>query len=112
MIYAWICRDEGVNWGIQNGLYLSRSKVKMFKHNDMKDLESLLEEVRKEDLRKKKALNRRFIVVEAIYQVNFGKTILFLVCLFVCFCSMFGYFCRSILRFLGLGHFTLEIEGL
>jgi hypothetical protein len=44
----------------------------------MKDLESLLEEVRKEDLRKKKALNRRFIVVEAIYQVNFGKTILFL----------------------------------
>jgi hypothetical protein len=35
----------------------------------MKDLKTLLEEVRKEDKRKKKPLNRRFIVVEAIYQV-------------------------------------------
>lgn len=82
----------------------------MFKHNDMKDLESLLEEVRKEDLRKKKALNRRFIVVEAIYQVNFGKIILFLVSFFLLFNIL--YFCRSILRSLGLRHFTLEIEGL
>ncbi|BBN03841.1 serine palmitoyltransferase [Marchantia polymorpha subsp. ruderalis] len=63
-----ILADEGVHWGIQNGLYLSRSTVKLFKHNDMKHLESLLEEVFREDKRKKKALNRRFIVVEAIYQ--------------------------------------------
>ncbi|KAL2645206.1 hypothetical protein R1flu_012793 [Riccia fluitans] len=64
--------DEGVHWGIQNGLYLSRSTVKLFKHNDMKHLESLLEEVMREDKRKKKALVRRFIVVEAIYQ-NSGQ---------------------------------------
>ena len=62
-------RDEGVNWSIQNGLYLSRSTVKLFKHNDMSSLESLLEDNHKEDQRKRKALNRRFIVVEAIYQV-------------------------------------------
>lgn len=65
-----ICRsDNGVNWSLQNGLYLSRSKLKFFKHNDMQDLEARLEEVRKEDQRKKKPLNRRFIVVEAIYEV-------------------------------------------
>lgn len=62
-------RDDGANWSLQNGLYLSRSKLKFFKHNDMQDLKARLEEVRKEDKRKKKPLNRRFIVVEAIYQV-------------------------------------------
>lgn len=62
-------RDDGVNWSLQNGLYLSRSKLKFFKHNDMKDLKALLGEVSKEDKRKKKPINRRFIVVEAIYQV-------------------------------------------
>ncbi|CAM6128385.1 unnamed protein product [Calypogeia fissa] len=35
----------------------------------MKHLESLLEDVLKEDKCKKKDLNRRYIVVEAIYQV-------------------------------------------
>ncbi|KAL3698504.1 hypothetical protein R1sor_012580 [Riccia sorocarpa] len=64
--------DEGVHWGIQNGLYLSRSTVKLFRHNDMEHLESLLEEVMQQDRRKKKALVRRFIVVEAIYQ-NSGR---------------------------------------
>ncbi|CAM6110185.1 unnamed protein product [Calypogeia fissa] len=63
-----ILADEGVHWGVQNGLSLSRSTVKFFRHNDMKHLESLLEDVLKEDKRKKKVLNRRYIVVEAIYQ--------------------------------------------
>lgn len=67
-----ILADEGVNWGIQNGLYLSRSTVKFFKHNDMSSLESLLLDVHKEDQRNRKALNRRYIVVEAIYQ-NSGQ---------------------------------------
>lgn len=67
-----ILADEGVNWGIQNGLQLSRSTVKLFKHNDILSLEALLEENHKEDQRKRKALNRRFIVVEAIYQ-NSGQ---------------------------------------
>jgi serine palmitoyltransferase len=69
-----ILADEGVNWGIQNGLFLSRSTVRYFKHNDMASLEALLEDVRQEDRRKKKVLNRRFIVVEAIYQ-NSGEMV-------------------------------------
>jgi len=69
-----IIADDGVNWSLQNGLYLSRSKLKFFKHNDMQDLKARLEEVRKEDKRKKKPLNRRFIVVEAIYQ-NSGQMV-------------------------------------
>ncbi len=44
--------------------------MRYFKHNDMASLEALLEDVRQEDQRKKKVLNRRFIVVEAIYQVS------------------------------------------
>ena len=61
--------DEGVHWGIQNGLFLSRSTVKLFEHNDMKALEKILEDIALEDKRVKKVLNRRYIVVEAIYQV-------------------------------------------
>ncbi|KAH9329179.1 hypothetical protein KI387_001287, partial [Taxus chinensis] len=64
--------DEGVHWGIQNGLFLSRSTVKIFKHNDMGALEKMLEEVFLQDKRVKKVLNRRFIVVESIYQ-NSGQ---------------------------------------
>eukprot|EP00249_Psilotum_nudum_P020305 c27645_g1_i1 orf=282-1718(-) len=67
-----ILADEGVHWAIQNGLYLSRSTVKTFKHNNMLALEALLEEVHREDQSRRKALNRRFIVVEAVYQ-NSGQ---------------------------------------
>lgn len=69
-----IIADEGVHWGIQNGLFLSRSTVKLFKHNDMKSLQNILEEIALEDKRVKKVLNRRFIVVEAIYQ-NSGQMV-------------------------------------
>lgn len=64
-------RDEGVHWGIQNGLYLSRSTIVYFKHNDMESLQSTLEKVTFENNRAKKL--RRYIVVEAIYQVPFRK---------------------------------------
>lgn len=67
-----IIADEGVHWGIQNGLHLSRSTVKIFKHNDMGSLEEILEEVFLKDKQVKKVLNRRFIVVESIYQ-NSGQ---------------------------------------
>lgn len=59
--------DEGVNYAVQNGVSLSRSEVRWFKHNDMADLERLLNEVKAEDARSRKPLNRRFIVVEGIY---------------------------------------------
>eukprot|EP00898_Chlorokybus_atmophyticus_P005627 jgi/Chlat1/6065/Chrsp4S06339 len=62
-----IC-DEAVNYAIQNGLTLSRSTVRWFKHNDMADLERQLQRVIDNDIKHPKALNRRFIVVEGIYQ--------------------------------------------
>lgn len=61
-------RDEGVHWGIQNGLHLSRSTIVYFRHNDMKSLESILENVTHDNKRAKKL--RRYIVVEAVYQVS------------------------------------------
>mmetsp|Transcript_15665 Transcript_15665/g.47228 ORF Transcript_15665/g.47228 Transcript_15665/m.47228 type:complete len:672 (-) Transcript_15665:679-2694(-) len=65
-----IC-DEAVNFPIQNGAILSRSKVLYFKHNDMADLEAVLQKVAAADKRSTKPLNRRYIVVEGIY-VNAG----------------------------------------
>ncbi|GMI93186.1 long-chain base1, EMBRYO DEFECTIVE 2779, FUMONISIN B1 RESISTANT 11 [Hibiscus trionum] len=62
--------DEGVHWGIQNGLYLSRSTIVYFKHNDMESLEKTLEKITSENQRAKKL--RRYIVVEAVYQ-NSGQ---------------------------------------
>lgn len=61
-------RDEGVHWGIQNGLQLSRSTIMYFKHNDMESLRNTLEKVTQENKRAKKL--RRYIVVEAVYQVS------------------------------------------
>ena len=43
------CSDEGVSFAIQMGLLASRSKLKFFKHNDMEDLERLLQEQAAED---------------------------------------------------------------
>ena len=62
-------RDEGVHWAVQNGLHLSRSTVVYFKHNDMASLESTLEKVTKGNKRAEKI--RRYIVIEAVYQVSF-----------------------------------------
>lgn len=41
--------DEGVSFAIQMGLLASRSKLKFFKHNNMADLERLLQEQAVED---------------------------------------------------------------
>ncbi|KXN68820.1 serine palmitoyl CoA transferase subunit LcbA [Conidiobolus coronatus NRRL 28638] len=62
-----IC-DENVNFAIQKGVQISRSSVKYFKHNDMKDLERILKEVETEDLKTKRLPPRRFIIVEGLYQ--------------------------------------------
>ncbi|CAN1171213.1 Long chain base biosynthesis protein 1 [Linum perenne] len=61
--------DEGVHWGIQNGLHLSRSTIVYFKHNDMKSLHNTLEKITTD---KKGAKKRRYIVVESVYQ-NSGQ---------------------------------------
>ncbi|XP_010934071.1 long chain base biosynthesis protein 1b [Elaeis guineensis] len=65
-----IVADEGVHWGVQNGLYLSRSTVVYFKHNDMASLESTLNKITRGNKRAEKI--RRYIVVEAVYQ-NSGQ---------------------------------------
>lgn len=62
-----IIADEGVGWAIQNGITLSRSSVRYFRHNDMGHLRSILEDVERKDKAQKRPLYRRFIVVEAIY---------------------------------------------
>ncbi|XP_059635163.1 long chain base biosynthesis protein 1-like isoform X1 [Cornus florida] len=62
--------DEGVHWGIQNGLHLSRSTIVYFKHNNIESLRNTLEKVTQENKRAKKL--RRYIVVEAVYQ-NSGQ---------------------------------------
>lgn len=65
-----IC-DEGVNYSIQNGCDLSRSRILTFKHNDVADLERIMEMVAAEDTQLGKKLNRKYVVVEGIYS-NFG----------------------------------------
>ncbi|XP_009757391.1 long chain base biosynthesis protein 1-like [Nicotiana tabacum] len=65
-----VIADEGVHWGIQNGLQLSRSTIIYFKHNNMESLRNTLEKVTQENKQAKKL--RRYIVVEAVYQ-NSGK---------------------------------------
>ncbi|XP_076910012.1 long chain base biosynthesis protein 1-like [Bidens hawaiensis] len=65
-----VIADEGVHWGIQNGLYLSRSTIVYFKHNNMESLKNTLEKVTQDNKRAKKL--RRYIVVEAVYQ-NSGQ---------------------------------------
>ncbi|XP_050402480.1 serine palmitoyltransferase 1 [Patella vulgata] len=65
--------DEGVSFAIQKGLVASRSEIQFFKHNDMEDLERLLQEQAVKDKKnpKKAKVTRRFIIVEGLY-LNYG----------------------------------------
>ncbi|XP_055332249.1 serine palmitoyltransferase 1-like [Paramacrobiotus metropolitanus] len=78
--------DEGVNYAIQQGLTVSRSTLKYFRHNDLKHLESLLEDLQRSDqiaLNKPRrkffdrddvdhpSRRRVFLVVEGLY-ANYG----------------------------------------
>lgn len=64
-----IFADESVHFAIQKGILASRSEVKYFKHNDLDDLERLLEEQAEADRKnpKKAKVTRRFLVVEGLY---------------------------------------------
>ncbi|CAO3591414.1 unnamed protein product [Absidia cylindrospora] len=59
--------DEGVNFAVQKGVQISRSNIRWFKHNDMNDLERVLNDIQADTLRHKKRLTRRFIVTEALF---------------------------------------------
>ncbi|GAA5803551.1 hypothetical protein HPULCUR_009033 [Helicostylum pulchrum] len=63
--------DDGVCFAIQKGIQISRSIIRWFKHNDMQDLERVLEEIRRDDMTHKKRLTRRFIVSEGLSE-NMG----------------------------------------
>jgi len=62
-----IVADEGVSYSIRSGIQLSRSEVQYFKHNDMRDLERILQRVEAETAAGRRPLTRRFIVVEGVY---------------------------------------------
>jgi serine palmitoyltransferase len=58
-----------------SGVDLSKSQVIPFKHNDMADLERVLENLARADATKPpKKLNRRFIIVESVY-LNTGAVL-------------------------------------
>eukprot|EP01101_Sappina_pedata_P007873 TRINITY_DN4248_c0_g1_i1.p1 TRINITY_DN4248_c0_g1~~TRINITY_DN4248_c0_g1_i1.p1 ORF type:complete len:464 (+),score=209.65 TRINITY_DN4248_c0_g1_i1:573-1964(+) len=63
--------DKGINFALKTGVSLSRSNTKWFDHNDMEQLESALKENLVEDQKKKRKPNRRFLVIEGLYQ-NYG----------------------------------------
>ncbi len=65
--------DEGIHYAIQKGIEASRSHVKWFRHNDIKDLERLLAEQDILDRKnpKKAGTIRRFLIIEGLY-LNYG----------------------------------------
>lgn len=65
--YAHFYSDEGVSFAVQKGVQISRSNIRWFKHNDMNDLERVLDDIRVEDMVHKRKLTRRFIVTEGLF---------------------------------------------
>ena len=59
-----IVADKAVNYAIRKGIQISRSTVRWYEHNDLDDMQRVLEKVVKEQA--KKPLTRRFIVTEAL----------------------------------------------
>jgi len=59
-----IVADRAVNYAIRKGLQICRSTIRYYEHNNMEDLERVLQKVVKEQ--SKKPLTRRFIVTEGL----------------------------------------------
>ncbi|KAK9457026.1 pyridoxal phosphate-dependent transferase [Dipodascopsis uninucleata] len=57
--------DTGVSLPIQKSVLISRSTIRWYKHNDMKDLERVLREVNQQF--RGQPLTRRFIVTEGLF---------------------------------------------
>ena len=63
--------DRCVNYAIRKGIQISRSTVRWFEHNDLGDLERVLQRVVKE--MRNKPLTRRFIITEGLFE-NVGDS--------------------------------------
>ena len=63
-----IVADRNINFAIQKGLQISRSTIRWFDHNDMKNLEEVLESINKENRKRRAPLTRRFIITEGIFE--------------------------------------------
>lgn len=61
-----IVADRAVNYAIRKGLQICRSTIRYYEHNDMEDLERVLQKVVKDQA--KKPLTRRFIVTEGLFE--------------------------------------------
>lgn len=61
-----IVADKSVNYAIRKGIQISRSTVRWYEHNDLEDMERVLQKVIKEQA--KKPLMRRFIVTEGLFE--------------------------------------------
>lgn len=73
-----IVADKAVNYAIRKGLQICRSTIRWYEHNDMEDLERVLQKIVKEQARK--PLTRRFIVTEGLFEtvgdcVDLAKTV-------------------------------------
>jgi len=80
-----IVADRAVNYSIRKGLQISRSTIRFYEHNNMEDLERVLQKVIKEQSRK--PLTRRFIVTEGLSEtvgdcVDLPKLVIPLFCFF------------------------------
>lgn len=67
-----IVADKAVNYAVRKGIQISRSTVRWYEHNDMEDLQRVLEKVTKEQA--KKPLTRRFIITEGLFE-SVGDTV-------------------------------------
>ena len=61
-----IVADRAANYAIRKGIQISRSTVRWYNHNDLEDMQRVLERVVKEQA--KKPLTRRFIVTEGLFE--------------------------------------------
>ena len=67
-----IVADRAVNYAIRKGIQISRSTVRWYDHNDVEDMERVLDKVVREQ--RKKPLTRRFIVTEGLFE-NVGDMV-------------------------------------
>ena len=67
-----IVADRAVNYMVRKGIQISRSTVRWYDHNDLEDMQRVLERVVKEQA--KKPLTRRFIVTEGLFE-NVGDMV-------------------------------------